>query len=104
MGDEVSGSDRDISLSHIYVQFSSQRCVKGYRLVYRLTLKNKTKQRETNKSRRRGFQIHNVQCWKFTFSSKGIFFGFRSYDNLQADNQERKHPRWNDFGTSRETR
>ena len=30
MGDEVSGSDRDISLSHIYVQFSSQRCVKGY--------------------------------------------------------------------------
>ena len=35
---------------------------------------------------------------------KEIFYGFRSYENLQADNQGRKHPRWNDFGSSRETR
>ena len=95
MGDEVSGSDSDISLSVTYLRtvLLAKMCERVYSLVYRLTLKNKTKQRETNKSRGRGFQIHNGQCWKFTFSSKEIFYGFRSYENLQADKQERKHPR-----------
>ena len=69
MEDEVSGSDRDISLSVTYLRavFLAKMCKRLHRLVHRLTLKNKTKQRETNKSRRRGFQIHNDQCWKFTF-------------------------------------
>ena len=95
MGDEVSGSDSDISLSVTYLRtvLLAKMCERVYGLVYRLTLKNKTKQRETNKSRRRGFQIHNGQWWKFTFSSKEIFYGFISYENLQADKQEREHPR-----------
>ena len=95
MGDEASGSGSDIGLSVIYLRavLLAKMSERLHRLVYRRTLKNKTKQRETNKSRRRGFQIHNGQCWKFTFSNKQIFYGFRSYENLQADNKERKHPR-----------
>ena len=32
---------------------------------------------------------------------KETFLGSRSYENLQADSQERNHPRWNDFGPER---
>ena len=64
MWDEVSGSESDISLSvsclrAVLLAKMSERL---HRLVYRRTLKNKTKQRETNKSRRRRCRIHNGQC------------------------------------------
>ena len=45
-------------------------CERLHRLVYRRTLKNKTKQRETNKSRRRGFQIITVSVGNLHFRAK----------------------------------
>ena len=83
MGDEVSGSESDISLSvsclrAVLLAKMSERL---HRLVYRRTLK--TKQREINKSRRRRCQIHKASAENLHFFKQ----------NLQADNQERKHPR-----------
>ena len=64
MGDEVSGSESDISLSVSCLRAVplAEMSERLHRLVYRRTLKNKTKQRETNKSSRSRCRIHNGQC------------------------------------------
>ena len=74
------------------MQFFSQRCLNGYIDSFIDNFKkNKTKQRETNK-------VEDVVV-KFIMVSadnlllKETFLGSRSYENLQADSQERKHPR-----------
>ena len=78
MGDEVSGSESDISLSvscllAVLLAKVSERL---HRLVYRPTLKKKTnKQRETNKSRRRCCQIHKVSAENLHFLNREIFYG-----------------------------
>ena len=79
MGDEVSGSESDISLSvsclrAVLLAKMSERL---HRLVYRRALKkkNKTKQRETNKSRRRRCQIHEVSAENLHFLNRKIFYG-----------------------------
>ena len=55
MEDEVSGSDSDVSLSVTYLRavLLGEMSEWLHRLVYRRTLKNITKQSETNKSTRR---------------------------------------------------
>ena len=61
------------------------------RLIYRLTLKKKQNKGKQTK-------IEDVAV-KFTKVSAGnlhlkeIFYDSRRYENLRADNQERKHPR-----------
>ena len=78
MGDEVSGSESDISLSvsclrAVLLAKMSERL---HRLVYRRTFKkNKTKQRETNKSRRRRCQIQKVSAENLHFLNRKIFYG-----------------------------
>ena len=80
MGDEVSGSESDISLSvsclrAVLLAKMSERL---HRLVYRPTLRkkqNKTKQRETNKSRRRRCQIRKVNAENLHFLNREIFYG-----------------------------
>ena len=78
MGDEVSGSESDISLSvsclrAVLLAKMSERLP---RLVHRRTFKKKqTKQRETNKSRRRRCQIHKVSAEKLHFLNRNIFYG-----------------------------
>ena len=81
MRDEVSGSESDISLSvsclrAVLLAKMSERL---HRLVYRPTLKktkqNKTKQRETNKSRRRRCQIRKANAENLHFLNREIFYG-----------------------------
>ena len=64
MEDEVSGSDSDVSLSVTYLRavLLAEMSERLHRLVYKRTLKNITKQNETNKStRRRCSKIHKSQ-------------------------------------------
>ena len=83
MEDEVSGSDSDVSLSVTYLRavLLAEMSERLHRLVYRRTLKNITKQSETNKSTRR-------RCKKFIkvraeyLYLKAILYNFRSYENL----------------------
>ena len=74
-----------------------------HRLVYRRTLK-KIKQNKGKQTKVEDVAVEFIMVSADNLLLKETFLGSRSYENLQADSQERKHPRWNDFGSSRETR
>ena len=83
MEDEVSGSDSDFSLSVTYLRavLLAEMSERLHRLVYRRTLKNITKQSETNKStRRRNKKFIEVRA-EYLYL-KAILYNFRSYENL----------------------
>ena len=83
MEDEVSGSDSDVSLSVTYLRavLLAEMSERLHRLVYRRTLKNITKQSETNKSaRRRNKKFIKVRA-EYLYL-KAILYNFRSYENL----------------------
>ena len=94
MWDEVSGSESDISLSvsclrAVLLAKMSERL---HRLVYRRTLK-KIKQNKGKQTKVEDVAVEFIMVSADNLLLKETFLGSRSYENLQADNQERKHPR-----------
>ena len=94
MGDEVSGSesDRSLSVSCLRAVLLAKISERLHRLVYRRTLK-KIKQNKGKQTKVEDVAVEFIMVSADNLLLKETFLGSRSYENLQADSQERKHPR-----------
>ena len=63
------------------------------RLVYRRSSKNKTKQNKGKQTKIEDVTVKFTKVSAGNLHLKEILYGSRRYENLRADNQERKHPR-----------
>ena len=74
------------------MQFFSQRCLNGYIDSFIDNLK-KIKQNKGIQTKVEDVAVKFIMVSADNLLLKETFLGSRSYENLQADSQERKHPR-----------
>ena len=102
MGDEVSGSEV-YQITYLRVVLLAKISERGYIDSF-IDVPWKNKAKKGKQAKAEDVAVKFVKVSAGNLHLKEIFNGFRSYENLLADNQERKRLRWNGFGSSRETR